>query len=121
MKSLARMLREQAEREQRKAEKERIKKEKEEEKKRLKRIEHKKKLKHKQNQRYYKKVKAKRLQERKEKGDKKAYHMVVIMKNYKRKKRLGFSWWMTDAYDMYNKAIEEEPFTGSFLALIPIF
>ena len=59
------MLREQAEREQRKAEKERIKKEKEEEKKRLKRIEHKKKLKHKQNQRYYKKVKAKRLQENK--------------------------------------------------------
>ena len=57
----------------------------------MKRIEHKKKLKHKQNQRYYKKVKAKRLQERKEKGDKKAYQSsAAIMKNYKRKKRLGF-------------------------------
>ena len=54
------------------------------------------------------------MQERKEKGDKKAYHMVVIMKNYKRKKRLGFSWWMTDAYDMYNKAIEENQATVKF-------
>lgn len=114
MKSLERLLRERAEREQRKAEKERIKKEKEEEKKRLKRIEHKKKLKRKQNQKYYKKVKAKRLQERKEKGDKRAYHMVVIMKNYKRRKRLGFSWWMTDAYEIYNKAIEENRATVKF-------
>ena len=114
MKSLKRMLEEKAERERKKAEKERIKKEKEEEKKRLKKIEHKKKLKKKQNQKYYKKVREQQLKEREEKGDKRTYHMVVIMKNYKRKQRIGASWWMTDAYEIYNNAIEENRRTIKF-------
>lgn len=107
MKSLERMIREKQEREARRAEKERIKKEKEAEKLKAKKLERKKKLKQKQNQKYYKKVRDKVLQERAEKGDKRAYHMVVIMKNYKRKKRIGASWWMSDAYEIYNKAREE--------------
>lgn len=107
MKSLERMIREKQEREARRAEKERIKKEKEAEKLKVKKLERKKKLKQKQNQKYYKKVRDKVLQERAEKGDKRTYHMVVIMKNYKRKKRIGASWWMSDAYEIYNKAREE--------------
>ena len=107
MKSLERMIREKKEREERRAERERIKKEKETEKLRIKKLERKKKLKKIQNKKYYKKIRDQKLEEKKKKGDKKAYHMVVIMKNYKRKKRIGASWWMTDAYEIYNKAIEE--------------
>ena len=33
--------------------------------------------------------------------------MIVIMKNYKKKKRLAFTWWMTDAFEKYNQYIEE--------------
>lgn len=114
LKSLERILQERKEREERKAEKERIKKEKEEEKKRLKKIEHKKKLKKRQNQKYYKKIRDAKLKEREEKGDKRTYHMVLIMKDYKRKKRIGASWWMTDAYEIYNNAIKENRETVKF-------
>lgn len=107
MKSLERILREQKEREERRAEKLRIKLEKMAEKERQKKLARKKKLKKIQNQKYHKKVREQRLQERKAKGDKRAYHLVLVMKNYKRKKRIGASWWMTDAYEIYNKAIEE--------------
>lgn len=90
-----------------KAEKERIKAEKKAEKERIKKIEHKKKLRKKQNRRAYLKRRSVELEERKKKNDKFAYYMVVIMKNMKRIKRIGTTWWKTDAYDMYNKAIEE--------------
>lgn len=91
--------------EERLKEKEKIKKEKELLKKQLKKEKRKKRLKQKQNKKYYNKIKEERLREREKKGDKRAYHMVVIMKNHKRIKRIGASWWMTDAYQIYNDAI----------------
>lgn len=118
MKSLARLVREKEEREARRAEKERLKKEKEAEKLRLKKIEKKKKQKKGQNQRYYKKKRDKELAERKKMGDMRTYHLVLITKNYKRKKRIGASWWMTDAYAIYNEAIEKNQQEVKFPAKI---
>lgn len=88
-------------------EKERIKEEKRIAKEEEKKKKHKKLLKKRQNQRAYKKRRAVELEERKSKGDKFAWHMVVIMKNGKRIKRLGATWWKTDAYKIYSDAIEE--------------
>lgn len=95
------------ERERKKAEKEAEKKRKKVEKERLKKIAHKKKLKSAQNKRAYKKRRAVQLEERRKKHDKYAYYMVVVMKNQKRIKRIGTTWWKTDAYEIYNNAIEE--------------
>lgn len=107
MKSLARMIREKAEREARKAEKERIKKEKEAAKLKEKKEKRKKLLKKRNNHRYYKKKRDKQLEERRKKGDVYSYHLILIMRDYKRKKRVAASWWMTDAYEKYNDAIEK--------------
>lgn len=96
-----------AERQKRKEEKARIKKEKEEEKKRLKKIAHKKKLKKKQNKRAYQKRRQKELKRRAEMGDEYGYYSVYITKNKKRVRFLGTSWWKTDAYKIYNEAIEK--------------
>jgi hypothetical protein len=98
-----------------KREKERLKKEeierkiaeKKAEKERLKKIKHKKMLKKKQNRRAYVKRRAVQLEERKKNNDKYAYYMVVIMKNKRRIKRIGTTWWKNDALEMYNNAIEE--------------
>lgn len=111
---LNKLLNELKEDREKKAEKERKKKEKEKEKLLQKKLAHKKLLKKRQNRRYYKKVKAQRLKMRAEKGDKRSYHLILIMKDYKRKKRIGAAWWMTDAYEIYNKAIEENRKTVKF-------
>lgn len=104
---LEELLRRKREKDEKKKEKERIKNEQKAKKIQEKKKERKKKLKKIQNQKYYKKVKDEREKYRKEKGDKRAYHMIVIMKNYKKKKRLAFTWWMTDAFEKYNQYIEE--------------
>lgn len=107
MKSLKKLKEEKAEREKLKAEKEAIKKEKERLKKEQKRKERKRKLKKKQNQRCYARRRAKQLQERNQKGDEHAYFTILITKNKKRISRVGASWWKTDAYKIYNNAIEQ--------------
>ena len=107
MTQLEKILKKREEERLKKEEKERIKAEKKAERERLKKIEHKKKLRKKQNKRAYKKRRAVQLEERRKKHDKFAYYMIVIMKNKKRIKRIGTTWWKTDAYEIYNKAIEE--------------
>lgn len=107
MTQLEKILKKREEERLKKEEKERIKAEKKAERERLKKIEHKKRLRKKQNKRAYKKRRAVQLEERRKKHDKFAYYMIVIMKNKKRIKRIGTTWWKTDAYEIYNKAIEE--------------
>ena len=101
-----RMLEIEAERKKKREEKARLKKEKEEEKKRLKKIEHKKKLKQKQNKRAYAKRRKAQLDERKAIGDEYGYYSIYIAKNNKRVRFVGTSWWKTDAYKIFNNAIE---------------
>jgi len=103
---LKRMLEIEAERKKKREEKERIKKEKEEEKKRLKKIEHKKKLKKKQNKRAYAKRRKAQLDERAAKGDEFGYYGIYIVKNNKRVRYIGKCCWKTDAYKIFNDAIE---------------
>lgn len=119
MTQLEKILKKREEEKQKKLEKERIKAEKKAEKERLKKIEHKKKLRSKQNKRAYKKRRAVILEEKKKQNDKYAYYMVVIMKNHKRVKRIGTTWWKNDAYDMYNDAIEENQ--NSILCPVEIY
>ena len=107
MYGLKRLLEIEAERKRKKEEKARIKKEKEDEKKRLKKIEHAKKLRKKQNRRAYLKRRKAELEERKKMGDEFGYFSIYITKNKKKVKFLGCSWWKTDAYKKYNKAIEK--------------
>ena len=107
MYGLKRLLEIEKERKERKAEKERKKKEKEEALKAEKRLKRIKRLRHKQNQRYYAKKKKERENERQAKGDDKAYRMILIVKNHKRVKRLGCAWWKTEAYRIYNEALEK--------------
>ena len=107
MYGLKRRLEIEAERKRRKEEKARIKKEKEDEKKRIKKIEHLKKLRKKQNRRAYLKRRKAELEKRKENGDEFGYFSIYITKNKKRVKFLGCSWWKTDAYKIYNGAIEK--------------
>lgn len=92
---------------ERKAERERIKKEKEEAKLREKKALRKKKLRAKANKRAYAKRRKVQLEEREKKGDEYGYYMVLITKNNKRVERVGAAWWKTDAYKIYNDAIEE--------------
>lgn len=107
MTQLEKILKKREEEKLRKEEKARIKEEKRLAKEKEKKERHKKVLKKRQNKRAYKKRRAAQLEERREKGDKYAWHMVVIMKNGKRIKRLGATWWKTDAYKIYSEAIEE--------------
>lgn len=104
---LKRLLEIEEERKRKKAEKERIKKEKEKEKKRLKRLKRQKKLKKIYNRRAYLKRRQKELDRRKELGDEYAYYSVYITKNNKRVRFVGCSWWKSDAYKLYNDAIEK--------------
>ena len=106
MKSLDRMQKEAEERRLKKEEKERKKKEREEEKLRLKKLAHKKKLKQKQNKRCYAKRRKAILAERHSNGDEKAYFTILLTKNRKRIKRIGAAWWKTDAYKIFNEAVE---------------
>ena len=107
MLSLEQILERQKKAELEKTEKKRIREEKKKEKLRLKKIEHKKKLRHKQNKRAYAKRRDIILKERQKKGDEYAYFTILLCKNRKRIKRIGASWWKTDAYAIYNNAIEE--------------
>ena len=101
------LIKQDEERKRKKAEREKRKKEKEEAKAAEKRAKRKKKLRHQQNQRYYAKIKKKMEKERKEKGYEWGYCMVLLVKNHKRVKRLGASWWKTDAFKIYNDALEK--------------
>lgn len=114
MLSLKTLLERQKQKELEKEEKKRIREEKKKEKLRLKKIEHKKKLRQKQNRRAYLKKRQVILDERKKKGDERAYFLVLLCKNRKRIKRIGASWWKTDAYEIYNNAIEENEKTVKF-------
>ena len=107
MKSLARMRKEEEEKRLRKAERERKKKEREEEKRKLKKIAHKKKLRQKQNRRYYLKHQGKAVEERKRNGDELAFFTILLTKNRQRIDRIGVARWKTDAYKIYNNAIED--------------
>ena len=95
-----------AARKARKEEKARLKKEKEKEKKRLKRIERQKKLKKKRNRIAYLKRRNAELKRRKELGDEYGYYSVYIVKNKKKIRYVGSSWWKIRAYNIYNDAIE---------------
>lgn len=106
-KLLERLKREREEKEQRRLERERKKIEREKEKKRIKKEKHKKAVRHKQNARYYKKKRAAVLKERAKIGDEKGYFMVLIMKDRKRMKKLGSATWKTDAYKIFNEAVEQ--------------
>lgn len=106
-KSLARLLREKAEREARKAEKERIKKEKEEAKKEAKRQEKRRKAKLISKRKYHARKRAKREAEHKKIGDEMGWFMVLIVKNGKRVQKLGQKAWKSFAMEIYNNAIEE--------------
>lgn len=88
------------ERLKKKAEKEALKKE-ERRKKRIK------KLRHQQNQRYYAKKKKAAEEKRKKLGDVKKYCMILLVKNKRRVKRMGATWWRTDAQKIYNEILEK--------------
>lgn len=117
-KLLERLMRERLEKERKRAEREEKKRRKElelEKKKKEKEREHKKilsarrkkKRRSKENRRYYKKVRKIELTRRKKLGDVYAYHQVIIMKNNRRIDKIGAAWWLTNAYEIYNNAIEE--------------
>lgn len=90
----------------RKEEKSRLKKEKEEEKKREKKLEHKKKLQSKRNKRAYNKRRKVELARRENIGDEYGYFSVYITKNRRKVRFIGTSWWKSDAYEIFNNAIE---------------
>ena len=107
MTQLEKLLKRREEDRLKKLERERIKAEKKAEREKIKKLARKKMLKSKQNKRAYKKRRAIILKEKAKNNDKYAYYMVVIMKNGKRVKRIGTTWWRNDAFDMYNEAVEE--------------
>lgn len=107
MYGLKRMKEIKAQKEALKAEKERIKKEKEAEKLKLKKEAHRKKLKSAANKRFYKKRRDKELKEREKIGDELAFYTIFITKDKKRIQRIGAARWKTDAYKLFNEAIEK--------------
>lgn len=107
MKSLARIKREEAEKEARRIEKQRLKEEKNKAKLEQKRIERRKKKKKAQNERYRSKLREQEQSRRKKLGDEHAFFSIYIVKNKKRVKWVGSSWWKTDAYAKFNSAIEQ--------------
>lgn len=114
MYGLKRRLEIEAERKKKREEKERIKKEKEAEKKRLKKIERKKKLKRANSKRYYTKLRKKELEEREKNGDEYAYYSVYIAQDRRKIRFIGTSWWKSDAYKIYNDAIERNRKKATF-------
>lgn len=72
-----------------------------------KRAEKKRKQKQAQNQRYYARKRAAVLAEKHNHGDKRAWHMVVLMKDRKYVKRLACAWWRTDAYEKYDEIVRK--------------
>lgn len=68
---------------------------------------HVKRLRHLQNQRYYKKKQAEILAEKQQNGDRYGYHRIVLTKDYESYKELSHSWWLLTAVKKFNKYIEE--------------
>ena len=68
---------------------------------------HLKNLRKKQNQRAYAKRKRAILEQHKKKGDVYGFYRIVLTKNYKQYDELSYSWWMLNAYEKFNKYIEE--------------
>lgn len=89
------------------AEKKRIREEKKKEKERLKKIERHKKSRQKSNKKYYAKIRAKQLAERKKEGDEKGSYLILLVKDKKRYDKLGEYRWKNAAFKAYNEAIEE--------------
>lgn len=104
---LERWKREKEEKEQRRIEREKRKTEREKEKERKKKEAKKKRKKSAENRKYYKKVRAKQLKERKDKGDEYGYFMVLVMKDCERFKKVGISYWKTGAYKLFNDEVEK--------------
>lgn len=123
MRGLKQMLREEAERKARKAERERIKKEKleqkEKEKKEKKRAARKKRLKSKQNKRAYAKRRKVILEQKSKEGDEYGYYMILLMKDKRKVKRLKFKRWrnsiMKDFDELIAKNREEVSFPRNFV------
>lgn len=122
MRGLKQMLREEAERKARKAERERIRKEKEEQRQReikeRKRAKRKKMLKAKQNKRAYAKRRKAQLAEHYKEGDEYGYYMILLMKDKCKVKRLAFGKWkngiMKKFDDMVSKNREDVSFPKCF-------
>ena len=86
------------------AEKKRIREEKKKEKERLKKIERHKKSRQKSNKKYYAKIRAKQLAERKKEGDEKGSYLILLVKDKKRYDKLGEYRWKNAAFKAYNEA-----------------
>ena len=112
------MLREEAERKARKAERERIKKEKleqkEKEKKERKRAARKKRLKSQQNKRAYAKRRKAYLSQKSKDGDKIGYYMILLMKDKRKIKRLAFKKWRNNIMDAFDEIIAKNREDVSF-------
>lgn len=63
-------------------------------------------LRQKRARKYYRQNRKKELAERAKNGDEKAFYMVVIVKEKKRIRVLGTAWWKSNAYKIFNEAIE---------------
>ena len=100
-----------AERKARKKEKERLKKEKEKEKerekKRKKALKRKIKLKRLNSKRAYEKRRKARLELIKQTGDEHAYYTILVVKNNRKLRSVGRSWWKIKAYGIFNDAVEK--------------
>lgn len=107
MLGLAKLKEQAAIKEAKKIEREKRRKEKEKEKLRQKRLAHKKKMKSKQNKKYYAKIRKAQLAERDKIGDEYSYFTILLTKNRKRIERIGAARWKTDAYKIFNAAIEK--------------
>ena len=100
MYSIARLNQIEEERAAKKLEREKRKKEKEREKRR-------KKSRSKSNRKYYAKQRKKELAHRQSMGDENAYFLILLTKNRQRLERIGASKWKSDAYKIFNEAIEK--------------
>lgn len=107
MYGLKRLLEIEAERKRKKEEKAKKKAEKEALKKQEQREKRKKRLRKKQNRRYYVKKRKAFMEEKNKIGDRKAYTMVILVKNKKRIEKFGSSWWISEGYKLYNDALKK--------------
>lgn len=94
--------------EEEKAERKRIKAEIRKRRKELKRAENRRKWRrHLTNKYYHMRLQKRKANEREMSGDKYGLHRVIITKNRKHVKTLGYCWWSLKANEMFNKAIEK--------------
>ena len=114
MKSLKKLLEEKRIREEKKTKKEQEKLEKLKQKELEKKKKHKQKLRVKQNRRAYLKKRQVILDEKEKNGDVHAYHMVLIMKNNKKIRRIKATWWKVKAFEIYNEELRKNREEVSF-------